>query len=239
MANRNSNTTEHPRPPDSIDRRLIRYVVVFLVVTTTPVFFHQTRLNTATSKITELGGEVRSGVPPIYRRLAYTTNYPKFVRTAYKSRFGVWLFSQFLVIYSVDIRAIKNENDLKEALQVLRDCDHLIELTLYQTPVTDSHMELFRTGFRKLERLKLNETLVTDAGIEHLRGRRTLTLLNLQRTDLSNESVPVLASLPRLKELSVGETTDRQRPGDSRFKSAVLRQYDDRDPETDDRFSPS
>lgn len=206
MANRYSNTSEDLTPSHSIDRKLIRYVVIFLVVTTAPVFVHQSRLNSRRARIALLGGEVRTGPPPFYRELAYSTRRPKFIRTACKSRFGGWLFSQFSVIYSADLRAIKNEDHLEEALQILRDCDRLSELTLYQAPVTDSHMELFRTGFARLERLKLNETLVTDAGIGHLRALRSLTLLNLQRTDLSNESVPVLASLPRLKELSIGQT---------------------------------
>ncbi len=204
MATANLSSNDRPNRSLSIDRKVIRYALIFLLVMTTPVFVHQMRLNSRISRIARLGGEVSTGPPPVYWKFAHRR--PKFVSTAFRSRFGLWLFSQFSVIYSVDLRALKNEDNVNEALLVARDCAHLVEVTLYQSGVKDSHLEVFRTGFPKLQRLKLNETRVTDAGIEHLRRLRRLELLNLQRTDVSNESVPALASLPRLKVLHIAET---------------------------------
>jgi hypothetical protein len=73
--------------------------------------------------------------------------------------------------------------------------------------VQDEHLRIVATAFPKLRSLKINETSISDSGLVHLANHKTLTHLNVQRTAVTNASVPLFSSMPRLKELNIAETS--------------------------------
>lgn len=156
--------------------------------------------------IYRLGGQTVTGTPPIYFDLAYTTKTPANIRPLLTSRFGHWVFSQFPVIYSVDLRGVSDPDAVAEALQIATGLDHVTELVLYKSAVRDEHLGIVAKGFPRLQSLKINETLIGDSGIAHLSGNVTLRHLNAQRTAVTNSCVRSLCGLPQLKELNVAET---------------------------------
>ena len=193
-------------------RRLFQWaigllVLLFLVTAVVPLCIFRGSLSYRATQISRLGGTITTGPPPIYAELAYSTKYPKLVRQTCTSAFGRWVFSQCPVVYSVDLRSIPSGEAVKSALQIASGFDHVREITLYQSAATDDHLEIVADGFPKLQRLKLNETAITDAGIKHLRKLPELQLLNAQRTALTDAAVPDLAAIHQLKELSVAETS--------------------------------
>ena len=156
--------------------------------------------------IYRVGGHTVTGPPPIYSDLAYTAKTPTNIRALCTSRLGHWLFSQFPVIYAVDLRGVSEPDAVAEALQIAASLDHVTELILYQSAVRDEHFGIVATGFPQLRSLKVNETSIGDSGIAHLSGNVTLLQLNLQRTAITNTCVQSICRMPHLKELNVAET---------------------------------
>ncbi len=185
------------------------YVLLLLLVLSPLLLFgaYRARFASRCTRIEQLGGSVRTGPRLIYHDLANSMRTPKAIRDACRSRFGEWAFGQLPVIYSVDLRGMKNPDDVEAAMQVARSCEHLRELTLYQSAVTDAHLARMPGGFRSLAGLKINETAVTDAGVRHLRKLPSLQMVNAQRTALTDAAVPDLAKIRRLKDLVIFDTS--------------------------------
>ena len=157
----------------------------------------------AVRKITKRGG---ISVCIIVLLVTAILLFSKIVRSAFTSKLGQWIFGRFQVIYTVDLRGVRVNADVKAALKIAKDFEHVNELILYQSAVTDDDLAILKTGFPKLERIKLNETAITDAGIVHLRDLPELRLINAQRTAITDAAVPDLAAISRLKELNIAET---------------------------------
>jgi hypothetical protein len=68
---------------------------------------------------------------------------------------------------------------------------------LDETQVTDAGLECLK-GLSQLYELSLNDTTVTDAGLEYLRGLTNLKLLFLDRTHVTDEGVKqIRQALPK------------------------------------------
>jgi len=190
----------------SHNRRLSRYVVVLLIVLFAAFFLYRGGQWQSRAEIARLGGSTSTGSHPVYAKLAYDTRTPKLIRDACTSEFGRWVFSQFPVVYSVDLRGLRDRDAVESALHIAKNFDHVTELTLYQSAVTDDHLAILGAGFPRLERLKINETAITDAGVTHLRDLPELRMINAQRTALTNAAVGDLAAMRWLRELDIAET---------------------------------
>ena len=158
------------------------------------------------AQMTRLGGTIITGHPPIYSQLAYSSHSPRFVREACFSKGGQWIFSQFPVVYGIDLRRVGEQDDVDSALRIMMGFDGITQITFYQSAVTDEHLALLAAAFPKLKQLKINETAITDVGIGHLCDLPELQLLNAQRTALTDTAVPALAAIRQLKELNIAET---------------------------------
>ncbi|HCO23881.1 MAG: hypothetical protein CME31_02540 [Gimesia sp.] len=209
------NPNRAPSNPPTPDANAVRKItkrggisvcIIVLLVTAILLFSYRDSVSHDQKRIQLLGGTTRTGLPPIYAKLAYTSHSPKIVRSAFTSKLGQWIFGRFQVIYTVDLRGVRVNADVKAALKIAKDFEHVNELILYQSAVTDDDLAILKTGFPKLERIKLNETAITDAGIVHLRDLPELRLINAQRTAITDAAVPDLAAISRLKELNIAET---------------------------------
>ena len=76
---------------------------------------------------------------------------------------------------------------------------------LDNTPVTDAGLEHLR-GLRQLQVLDLDNTQVTDAGLEHLRGLTQLRWLYLDNIGVTDAGVKQLRGLTQLERLSLDDT---------------------------------
>lgn len=160
----------------------------------------------AEKSISSLGGRTVTGPLPGYDRLAYSAATPAGIRAFAGSPLGKWLWAQWPVIYEVDLRKISDPETLTEALQIAAKQESISDLVLYRSAVQDEHLRIVATAFPKLRSLKINETSISDSGLVHLANHKTLTHLNVQRTAVTNASVPLFSSMPRLKELNIAET---------------------------------
>jgi len=87
-------------------------------------------------------------------------------------------------------------------------------LSLPQTSTTDAAMDTV-AKFAELEALDLDHTVVSDAGLQKLRGLGHLVELRLDSANVTDDGVEHLAALARLQELDlyhtlVGETAFQQ-----------------------------
>lgn len=202
-----SSSTPGPVPSEpTVRQRLYRCFVLLLFGNAIVFIGYRSCVWHAQWAINRVGGHTVTGPPPVYSDLAYTTKTPASIRVFLTSRFGKWLFSQFPVIYAVDLRGVSDPDAVAEALQIATDLDHVTELVLYKSAVRDEHLAIVASGFPRLRSLKINETLVGDSGIAHLSGIVTLLHLNAQRTAVTNSCVKSICGIPHLKELNVAET---------------------------------
>lgn len=187
-------------------RRLMLYLCLGVLVLVGTVGGFRAWAVHGQRQIHSLGGKALVGLPEIYYTLKSHRRTPRVIRQFLESDTGRRVFNYFPAIYGVDLRGIRDETAIEAALQVAKDSGNVRELVLYQSAVTDKHLELLREGFSRLQSLKINETAITDRGIAQLRHLPELRLLNAQRTLITNVSVPDLIAIPRLKELSIAET---------------------------------
>jgi hypothetical protein len=187
-------------------RRWVRWPLLIAVVLSLVAFAYRGSTTRRIALIRELGGVVRTGPRPIFYDLTAPRRSPSVFQGVLKSKAVTWVFQQFPVVYGIDLRGVKDAKDVGTALEAARGFEHLHELTLYQSGVTDEHLAILSTGFPSLTHLKINETAITDEGIRHLRDLPALQLVNAQRTAITDAAVPDLAAIRRLKELSIGET---------------------------------
>lgn len=145
-------------------------------------------------------------MPALYADLAYHYRSPSLVRLLVRTNVVRWLFDQFPVVYVVDLRGINSPRKIDEALQVASGFNELTHLVFYQSAVQDHHLITARDLFPHLVSLKINDTDITDNGIQHLAGMSDLCHINLQQTQVTDASIPVFLNLPRLKELNIADT---------------------------------
>jgi hypothetical protein len=89
-------------------------------------------------------------------------------------------------------------------LQQLKDAPGIVELNLYYAEqITDEGMAAVK-GWRKLKRLNLRGTKITDTTLEHLANVTTLESLDAGFAQITDVGLDRLTSLPNLKELVIG-----------------------------------
>lgn len=187
-------------------QRLFRYGLLLLLGNAIPFIACRSPVWDTQRAINRLGGQTVTGPPPVYFDLASDATTKANIRALLTSRFGHWVFSQFPVIYSVDLRGVSDPDAVAEALQIAASLDHVSELVLCKSAVRDEHLGVVAEGFPRLHSLKINETSIGDSGIAYLSGNTLLRHINLQRTAVTNSCVRSLCKMPRLKELNVAET---------------------------------
>lgn len=180
--------------------------IVPLMAIILPVVVHRGTLEYRCAQIRRAGGGVSVGPLPIYQQLIDRNRVPRPLWGVCRSKPVEWYFSQFPVAYSIGLRGVRDSDDVGAALETAKKFPYLRGIMLYQSGVRDEHLDGIATACPRLERLVINETALTDEGVRHLRGLRRIVYINAQRTSITNESVPILAEFPRLKELAVGET---------------------------------
>jgi hypothetical protein len=103
-------------------------------------------------------------------------------------------------LLSVDFRLVREEADDAKIGSIGAIADHIAQLDLSKTSVTDAG--LGGVGkLKRLVRLDLNQTKVTDAGIAALKGLENLTYLNLYGTEVTDAGLETLKSMKNLKSL--------------------------------------
>lgn len=187
-------------------QRLFRCLVLLLLGNAVVFVAYRSSVWHARWAIARLGGQTVTGPPPVYFELAQTTKTPTSIRPLFTSRFGHWLFSQFPVIYSVDLRSVSDPDAIAKALQIATGLDHVTELVLYNSAVRDEHLSIVAKGFPRLHSLKINQTSIGDSGIARLSGNATLLHINAQHTEVTNSCLRTLCGMPQLRELNVAET---------------------------------
>lgn len=88
-------------------------------------------------------------------------------------------------------------------LQQLKKAPGIVELNLYYAEqITDEGMAAVK-GWKKLKRLNLRGTKVTDTTLEHLSNVTTLEFLDVGFAQITDVGLDHLTSLPNLKELVI------------------------------------
>lgn len=187
-------------------QRLRRYLLVFLVAHILLLLLCRMPFWLTQSRIQALGGSTATGLPPIYFKLAITSALPSPLKAFCGSASGRWIFSQWPVIYRVDLRGVSDPEEIRRVLEANSVFGNVTELVLYRSGVEDRHMQLVREGFPQLHSLKVNDTNITDAGVAELQGHPKLRHINLQQTLITDSSLPYFNTMPKLKELNLGET---------------------------------
>lgn len=82
---------------------------------------------------------------------------------------------------------------------------HIVELNLARTIITDELMPLFQE-MPRLEKLDLRETAITDAGLKNLGHHPTLHTLNLVSTRVTDVGISQLKTLPSLQKVWLWNT---------------------------------
>lgn len=95
----------------------------------------------------------------------------------------------------------------------------VVRVELNGTPVTDAGLQHLK-GLDHLERLGLNQTRITDAGLEHLRGLNRLQVLGLMGTQITDAGLEHIKGLNQLHVLWLDGTqvTDQ---GETKLKQAL------------------
>ncbi len=92
-----------------------------------------------------------------------------------------------------------------ELLSELELLTNLTFLKLEDTPVTNAGLERL-TGLTNLDNLILNNTQVTDDGLEHLKGLTNLINLSLDNTQVTGAGLEYLKGLTNLQNLHLNNT---------------------------------
>ncbi len=88
-------------------------------------------------------------------------------------------------------------------MQQLKNSPGIVELNLYYTEqITDEGMAAVKS-WKRLKRLNLRGTKVTDTTLEHLSGVTTLEALDVGFAQITDVGLDRLTSLPNLKELVI------------------------------------
>ena len=91
-----------------------------------------------------------------------------------------------------------------QGMQELKSATGIVELNLYFAEyVTDEGLAAIK-DWKKLKRLNLHGTKVSDTTLEHISGITTLESVNVGSAMITDVGIERLASLPNLKELTMG-----------------------------------
>src|SRR5215468_11648178 len=91
-----------------------------------------------------------------------------------------------------------------QGMQELKKAPGIVELNLYFAEyVTDEGIAAIK-GWKKLKRLNLHGTKVSDTSLEHISGITALESLNVGSVMLTDVGLERLTTLPNLKELTMG-----------------------------------
>jgi uncharacterized membrane protein/YHS domain-containing protein len=106
------------------------------------------------------------------------------------------------VDFAAPAATIRDE-DARKLLEPL--VDHVAELSLARTRVTDRSMEVVGE-MPRLRRLDLRQTAIGDAGLARLRGHHALEELVIARAQLTDAALATLLELPALERLWTWES---------------------------------
>ncbi len=112
-----------------------------------------------------------------------------------------------------NLRELKNLNDLAlastkvgdEGLQILSEFRSLKRLVLRDTEVTDEGLRFLRN--LDLVSLDLDQTLISDKGVAHLKGLKRLQDLDLTDTVITDEALAHLSTCLNLNKLTLRKTS--------------------------------
>jgi len=91
-----------------------------------------------------------------------------------------------------------------QGMQEIKDLPGIVELNLYFAEyVTDEGLAAIK-GWKKLKRLNVHGTKVSDTALEHISGITTLESLNVGSVMLTDVGLDRLTTLPNLRELTMG-----------------------------------
>jgi internalin A len=91
-----------------------------------------------------------------------------------------------------------------QGMQELKNAPGIVDLSLYFAEyVTDEGLAAIK-DWKKLKRLNLHGTKISDTTLEHISGITTLESLNIGTAMVTDVGVERLVSLPNLKELTMG-----------------------------------
>ncbi|HWC90944.1 MAG TPA: hypothetical protein VG433_14840, partial [Pirellulales bacterium] len=107
------------------------------------------------------------------------------------------------LLYGIDLTNCSNVVD--KDVEGLEALSGLIELQLSRTKITDMVMPAVANS-RKLERLLLDATAVTDAGAANLRGLIAMRSLSLHNTKISDAGLANLVGMQQLARFAVNQT---------------------------------
>ena len=101
--------------------------------------------------------------------------------------------------------SIQGMND--EMLSYLKDLDlpRFEGFTLTRCPISDEPLKLFRR-FPAMNWANLEETRITDRGLEYLSEVKGLVGLRLSRTKVTDKGLAALVKLPKLRHLELDDT---------------------------------
>ena len=112
----------------------------------------------------------------------------------------------FRVINGLEIEFHLSGRNLRDGqLAPLTQLAGVTALNLKRTKVTDAGLEHLK-GLKSLEILHLEQTAVSDKGIAHLTKLENLRYLNLYGTNVTDDSLQYLQHLKRLRRLYVWQT---------------------------------
>jgi len=91
-----------------------------------------------------------------------------------------------------------------QGMQELKNMPGIVDLNLHFAEyVTDEGLAAIK-GWRKLKRLNLHGTKISDTSLEHISGITTLEYVNIGSAMITDVGLERLSSLPNLKELTIG-----------------------------------
>src|ERR1041385_8622807 len=91
-----------------------------------------------------------------------------------------------------------------QGMQEIRNLPGIVDLSLYFAEyVTDEGLAAIK-GWKKLKRLNVHGTKISDTTLEHISGITTLEQLNIGSAMVTDVGLERLSTLPNLKELTMG-----------------------------------
>ena len=91
-----------------------------------------------------------------------------------------------------------------QGMQEIRSLPGIVDLNLYFAEyVTDEGLAAIK-GWKRLKRLNVHGTKISDTTLEHIAGITTLEQLNIGSAMITDVGLERLTSMPNLKELTIG-----------------------------------
>jgi internalin A len=110
--------------------------------------------------------------------------------------------------YVGSVTEVFGDENFKPALAAIGNLETLEVLDLDETTVTDAGIENLGR-LKKLRNLSIQDTAVSDAALVHVKGLRQLTSLNVGLTEISDVGLANLQGLTNLEHLLIHRTKIR------------------------------